>query len=245
MKSLCLSLAASAIIVTASIPSQPVHAADAVLCVNCGSEITQIANKLTMVQQLATQAEQLKTQIGQFENMVTNTKSVTQNLWGNTMADLQRVNSLFQQSKALAYTISNLDSQFAQRYKGYTGYLGGKQNFQTKYQQWSQEASNNNLYALKAAGLQNSAMASENALMQQLQGMSGSAEGQKQAIQVANMIAAQNVNQIQKLRQMVMTQVQLEANYYQQQQDRADADEARHRQFVSGTHVSSKDGKQY
>jgi type IV secretion system protein TrbJ len=245
MKQWWVSLAIGCVIVASTFPVAPSHATDAVLCVNCGSEVTQVLNKLTMLKQLATQAQQLQTQIGQYQNMLTNTKSVTQNLWGNTMADLQRVNTLFQQSKALAYTVSNLDSQFAQRYGGFNSYLSGKPNFQTKYQQWSQEASNNNLYALKAAGLQNASMSDENALMQQLQGMSGSAQGQKQAIQVANMIAAQNVSQIQKLRQLVMTQVQLEANYYQQLQDRQDAEEARHRQFISGSRVPNTDGRQF
>lgn len=240
------SLAFSIALVAASIYfARPAHSADAVMCVNCGSEITQLANKLTMLKQLANQAQQLKTQISQYDNMITNSKGVSQNVWGNAMGDLQRINALFQNSKALAYSAKSLDAQFANRYQGYKGYLSGKVNLQNKYQQWSQEANDNALYALKAAGAQNMAFQDENALMQQLQAMSGSAEGRMQAMQIANMMAAQNIQQIQKLRQLLMAQLQMQANYYQLQKDKEDAAEAAHARFVKATPVSETDGRKF
>lgn len=233
-------------LVTASFLSvKPAPAADAVMCVNCGSEITQLANKLTMLKQLANQAQQLRTQISQYENMITNSKGVSQNIWGNAMGDLQRINALFQNSKALAYSAKSLDAQFANRYQGYKGYLNGKLNIQNKYQQWSQEANDNTLYALKAAGAQNMAFQDENAVMQQLQAMSGSAEGRMQAMQIANMMAAQNIQQIQKLRQLLMAQLQMQANYYQLQKDKEDAAEAAHARFVKVNPVSESDGRKF
>jgi len=245
MKSSLLSLSACGFLIFGSLPLPQSQATAPVFCVNCSSEVTQILTKATLAQQLLTQAQQLQTQLSQLQNMVTNTKSLNQNLWGNVVSDLQQVNNLFQQSKALGYTVSNLDAQFAQRYSGFTSYMSGKTNFLNKFQQWSQEARNNNLYTLKALNAQNSAMPSENAVMNQIQAMSGTAVGQKQAIQAANMIAAQTTQQIQKLRQLVMAQAQLEANYYQQLQDKEDASEARHQQFVSGKMVPYNNGRQF
>ena len=239
-----LAISASLLIVSVYL-ARPTHAADAVMCVNCGSEITQLANKLTLLKQVANQAEQLKTQISQYDNMVTNSKGVSQNIWGNAMGDLQRINALFQNSKALAYSAKSLDAQFSNRYQGYRGYLNGKVNLQNKYQQWSQEANDNALYALKAAGAQNMAFQDENTLMQQLQAMSGSAEGRMQAMQIANMMAAQNIQQIQKLRQLLMAQLQMQANYYQLQKDKEDAAEAAHARFVKVTPVSETNGRRF
>jgi type IV secretion system protein TrbJ len=221
------------------------RAADAVMCVNCGSEVTQLANKLTMLKQLATQAQQLQAQVNQYQDMVLNTKGVSNQLWGNALGDLQKVNSLIQQSRALAYSARNLDGQFAQRYQGYKHYAAGRVNSTDKYNQWSQEASDNALYALKAAGLQNASLQDENALMAQIQSLAGSASGRMQALQIGNMMASQNVQQIQKLRQLVMTQIQMEANFYQMQQDKADAMEAEHQRFINASTVPSNDGRKF
>jgi P-type conjugative transfer protein TrbJ len=239
-------LASLGIILVLSTRLESVQAADAVMCVNCSSEVTQLASKLTMLKQLATQAQQLKAQLNQYQNMVMNTKGVSNQLWGNALGDLQKVNSIIQQSRALAYSAKNLDTQFAQRYQGYNGYVAGRTNSTNKYNQWSQEGHDNALYALKAAGAQNVSLQDENALMAQIQSMAGSATGRMQALQLGNMMASQNIQQIQKLRQLVMTQIQMEANYYQMQQDKADAMQAEHQRFINNAStVPSNDGRKF
>ena len=167
------------IILALSTTIESVQAADAVMCVNCSSEVTQLASKLTMLKQLSTQAQQLQAQLNQYQNMVTNTKGISNQLWGNALGDLQKVNSLIQQSRALAYSAKNIDTQFAQRYQGYKNYAAGRMNSADKYSQWSQEGSDNALYALKAAGAQNASLQNENALMAQIQSMAGSASGRR------------------------------------------------------------------
>ena len=242
MKSWLVSLGVFLALITTFESAQ---AADAVMCVNCSSEVTQLASKLTMLKQLSTQAQQLQAQLNQYQNMVTNTKGISNQLWGNALGDLQKVNSLIQQSRALAYSAKNLDTQFAQRYQGYKNYVAGRMNSADKYSQWSQEGSDNALYALKAAGAQNASLQNENALMAQIQSMAGSASGRMQALQLGNMMASQNIQQIQKLRQLVMTQIQIEANYYQMQQDKADAMQAEHQRFVNAPTVSSSNGRKF
>jgi P-type conjugative transfer protein TrbJ len=207
--------------------ANPVQAADAVVCVNCSSEVTQLLNKATMVKQLATQAQQLQAEISQFQDMVTNSKGVSTQIWGKAMQDFAQLQSLMQRSKALAGSASNLDGQFSSRYGTYGNYLNqkmGTHDWHNKYSQWSQEGSDNALYTLKGLGLQASQMQNEQALMKNLQGMAGSASGRMQALQVANMISAQNVDQVFKLRQLMMMQLQMQANYLAQQQDKAAAD---------------------
>lgn len=226
----------------------PVQSQQAMYCTNCGTEWTQLANKLMMVKQLAQQASQIQNQIQQYENMVQNTKSVPQHLWGNAMNDFQRINSLLKQSKALAYSAGNLDSQFSQRYQGYQGYATSRLNnksWQNKYNQWSQESSDNALFALKAANMQNASMQDENALMHNLQAMSHTSQGRMEAMQIANMMAAQNIEQIQKLRQLMMTQLQMQANYYQLQQDKEDAARAEHDFFIRMNKIPSNNGRKF
>lgn len=226
----------------------PTQAQQAMYCTNCGTEWTQLLNKAMMVKQLATQAQQLQSQISQYQNMVQNTQGVSQHLWGNAMGDFQRLTQLLQQSKALAFSAGNLDSQFAQRYQGYKAYSNSQMTngtWQNKYNQWSKEASDNALYALKSANEQYTAMQGEQDLMKRLQGMSQTTQGRMEAMQIANMMAAQSIEQIQKLRQLMMTQLQMQANYYQLQQDKEDAAQAAHERFMSTPRVSTNDGRKF
>jgi P-type conjugative transfer protein TrbJ len=207
----------------------PSPAADAVVCVNCGTEYTQLLNKASMLKQIAQQAEQLKTELAQYADMLNNSKGVSIQVWGKALQDFRQLQQLMAKSKALAYSASNLDGQFASKYSTYDAYLTrqmGTSAWQNKYSQWSKEGTDNALYTLKGLGIQAEQMQEEQALMQRLQGMAGSAEGRMQALQVANMMASQNVDQVFKLRQLMMMQLQMQANYMAQQQDQAAAERA-------------------
>ena len=198
------------------------EAADAVFCTNCANVWTQLLERATQIQQAANQAQQLQTQIQQYENMIQNTKSLATQYFSPVMQDVQSVQNLLSQSKAIMSTAKNMDQIFSQNYKTYANYMktalkGG--DWQNKYNQWSQQANDNALYTLKAVGLQSSQLGNDQALMQKLQSMAGSTTGQMEALQVANQMTAQSVAEIQKLRQLVMLQIQMQGNYLAQQQD--------------------------
>lgn len=246
MSRLWPNLAAAFTIVILSLQALPSEGLDAVYCTNCGTEWTQLANKLAMAKQLATQTQQLQTQLNTYKDMLTNSKGFSTQIWGKAMNDFQQLNSLLKQSKALAYSAGNLDEQFGSKYGTYDFYMSkkmGASDWKNKYAQWSKESSDNTLYALKGIGLQASQMQDEQAMMHQLQAMAGSAEGRMQAMQVANMMAAQNVEQVQKLRQLMMMQLQMQANYIAQQQDKEAAQQAASQNYFRRHHAKvTQDG---
>jgi len=210
------------------------RSADAVFCVNCGNELTQLANKITLIKQLAQQAEQLKTEINQYDDMLTNSKGISTQLFGKALQDFETLQGIIQQSKALAFSASDLDQQYASRYGTYSQYLNQNLNihqFQDKYAQWSMETSDNAKYALKGLGLQASQLQNDQGLLEKLQGMAASVEGRNQALQVANMIAAQQVDQTMKLRELMMLQLQTQANFMATQQDQNVLQEAIRRDY--------------
>ena len=187
------------------------------------TEWTQIANNIQLVNQYARQGQQLARQIQQYQDQVQNTARVPAQVWGQTLANLQQVNTLLAQARSLAYTSANLNQQFGQRYKTYGVYAGQALTPATlaqKYVQWSAEANDNALYALRAANTQSTQMATEDADLQALERMAVSASGRMQAIQVGNQFAAQSARQVQKLRQLMMLQMQVTANAHQLAQDR-------------------------
>jgi P-type conjugative transfer protein TrbJ len=211
------------------LPSQTAHGLDAVYCTNCGTEWTQLMNKAMMVKQLANQAQQLSTQINQYKDMLTNSNGVSQHLWGKAMSDFNQLNQLMGRSRSLAYSAGDLDGQFGNRYGTYDAYLNkkmGASDWKNKYAQWSKEGNDNALFTLKGLGLHASQLQNDQLLQQRLQGMASSAQGRMEALQVANMMAAQNADQLMKLRELMMLQLQMQANFIAQQQDRQAAQDA-------------------
>jgi type IV secretion system protein TrbJ len=223
------------------------RAADAMYCVNCGTEWTQLFNKATQLKQLAQQAAQLKTEISQYEDMLLNSKGLSSHVWGKALQDFKSLQSLMQQSKALAYTASDLDSEYASRYGTYNQYISqnlGRHTWQNQYSQWSTQGADNTLYTLKGLGLQASQLQNDQQLLSQLQGMATSAEGRMQAAQITNMLASQNVEQLMKLRELMMMQLQMQANYLSQQQAKEDLRQAGSDRFVQ-IHDASMQGERF
>lgn len=88
--------------------------------------------------------------------------------------------------------------------------------------------------ALDAASLQNTQLSSEEDLIEQLQDMSQSSDGQLKAIQVGSQIAAMQVQQLMKLRQLMMADMQSKAAFQAQQISQAD-EQNRALGFFQGT----------
>ncbi len=223
--------------------------AQVVTCVNCGTEFTQLANNLQLADQLARQVQLVQQSIRQSENLLLNTTGLKAFAFGNAVNDLRQVTSLLGQAKSLSFTSAGLDGQFAQKYKNYNVYVSQKLNAEgldQKYQQWSEDTNSSVLTTLKAANLQSTQMeGDEETLFKQLEDMSTTAEGRMQAIQVANQIAIAAARQTQKLRQLMLVQLQLQANFIQTQIDRQSAGEAGWRNFTKGESVSAANGGRY
>jgi P-type conjugative transfer protein TrbJ len=236
---LCLSLAVAS----------PPATALVVTCTNCGTEFTQLANNLQLADQLARQVELVQQAIRRHETMALNTTGFEAQAFGNPLAELRQVTALLDQTRSLSVTSADLDGQFAEKYQDYDAYLADKLDTQAlgaKYQQWSKDTNSSVLTTLKAANIQARQIEGDEAsLFTELEGLSDTAEGRMQAIQVANQIALAAARQTQKLRQLMMMQLQLQANFIQTQMDRQAAEEAAYRNFVTSGRdaIKAGDGK--
>lgn len=208
--------------------------AQTVYCTNCASQWTQLRQQADQALQLLRQAEQLQVQMQSYEQMMKDGLELPSNLFGDVARDLNSINSLIERGQSLAYTASNLDEQFAQRYGSFEGYRQAgvsDAQLQDKYRQWSEDSRSSVLTTLQALGVQSRDMNSEAALLRQLQARAGNAQGQMQAISVGNELAAENIAQMQRLRQLLMLQVQLQAQAIQTDADRDAVGAARAAEF--------------
>jgi P-type conjugative transfer protein TrbJ len=173
------------------------------------TEYTQILNYLQLIGSLEKQVLMVENQLTQIADMAKHGVTITNQLFGTVASDISNLNQIVKTGQSLSYTMSNLDGTFRLRFPGYSS----STNYGQSYQTWSQTSLDSTRGALNAAGLQNSQFSSDQALLKTLQGQSQSAVGRMQAIEVGNQIAENQAEQLMKLRQLMMADMQSKASY--------------------------------
>ena len=199
MKKLLLKAGAASLILAASAPSFAGAVAGA-------TEPTQILNNIQLVLQYAQQVQMV-------ENQLQELATLPGQVWGTAQSDLSSLTQVVSAGQALSYTMQNVDQQFKQQYPGYQPGT----NYSNSYQQWSNNTLDNVRAALNAANLQSSQFSDERSALNAIQAMANNPAGQTQAIQAGTMIASQQVDQLQKLRQLMMAQMQSQGTYMAEQ----------------------------
>lgn len=169
------------------------------------TEWTQIANNVQLITTYIRQGEELRQKILMVADMAKQATELPMQIFGPIMAEISNLHSVVQNGRALAYSMANLDAEFRNRFTGY-GYAGNA--WYLKYRDWAQTSLDSSLGALKAANIQASQMNSEEAILRQLRTMSSSSDGRLKAIQVANQINEQMIQQMMKLRQIMLADLQ-------------------------------------
>ena len=225
----------------------PAHAIT-VYCTNCSTVFSQATQVAKEIETAINTAQQLQTQIQQYQNMVTQGLSLPSSMFNRITGDFQRIQQLYQQSKALAGNVANFDQQFRNQFGDYNRYLSQVgQNptyMQDNYKRWNEQGSDAMRVAMQAAGMNVSAIADEDAMMAQLVARSQNAQGRMQAIQAGNEIAAQQVQQLQKLRQLLNDSVQSQSMWYAQNIERQAVDDAFRQKFRQGQ-IQNSSGKAF
>ncbi|HHE3712885.1 TPA: P-type conjugative transfer protein TrbJ [Pasteurella multocida] len=191
------------------------------------SVVQNTITALNTVQQYMQQIQEYKTQLLQYENQLKNSLAPAAYIWSEalkTMNDLQRtVNDL----KALRSQLGDVntylekfgDISYYQNASCYTNQSRCHEEFHKQRQEFSklQKAANDAL--TKGISAQNDAIIYDSQKLQQLQSRAQTAQGQMEALQYANQLAAAQNNQMLQFRQIML--VQMEALNTAQQVDNA------------------------
>lgn len=181
------------------------------------TEFTQILNNTELVAQVLTAKEQLET-------MITNLKKL-QSFVGNgagLLDTLKELNSVVQYGQALAYNADNLAQQFSERFQDFDQFAakltadGGKYDVaysKDRYQKWARQNLDNVHSALRAANLQSKYFATDAQTIKEIERKAQTAAGRDQLLQAGIEIAAQQAQQMVQLRQLIASDMQLQANY--------------------------------
>mgnify|MGYP000203369673 CR=1 FL=1 len=227
------------------------------------SEPTQILNNIQLILSYGKQAEEVSKSIQQIQNqvlqyqqlvaqtqdMVNNTLALPSHIWGDAQAALTQLANVVQTGQAIAYSMGNVDTEFQNKFQSYDDHLVrdyNRANFGAEYREWSNTNRDSIRGALLSANLQADQFATENSTLAQIQTLSQSSTGRLQAIQAGSMIAAQQVRQIQKLRQLVMAQIQLSAAAEASIQEEKDRNQAINDNYYQAPiTVTPTDGTRY
>ena len=203
----------------------------------------QVDNQLTQISQLA---EQIQNQLNIYENMLQNTAQLPDHIWGQVESDLNQLRDIIDQGQSISFSMGSADDVLKQRFQSYADLQTAAANgtdLSSNYARWSDTNRDTIASTLKAASLTADQFDSEESTMKELRGMSESADGQMKALQVGHQIAAQQVDQMQKLRGLVSQQMTMMGTWLQTEQSDKDLAQVRRDRFFNAEVKSIPEGQ--
>jgi len=165
---------------------------------------------------------------------------------------IENSKDLVKQGNALAYGAADLERTMKDKYKNYKDYLAGfagnptRTDYETAYRDWSKTHTSNVRQILLAQGLHGEEFSDDEAMLKTLKDKSRTAEGRMQVLQTGQQIATENVNQLQKLKLLMIEQTNLHAGYFADKQAQKSYKEAAKSKFYENKNDTIiDDGKGY
>jgi len=205
------------------------------------TEITQLLNHGELVSQYIRQGQQLSNQIQTLNEMLRNGKALPSQRFGTIATDLNSLANIVQGGQALAYSLTNLDSKFRAAFPGYGSVPNS---YYPSYKNWAQTALDTTLGVLRAAGLQNQQLTNEQGLLNSIRNMAATSDGHMQALQVMGAVSEQQVQQLMKLRQIMLADMSSKQAYQAAVIQRQAASEAATERFFTAGQATG-DGRAF
>jgi len=171
--------------------------------------IQNFMTQLRAVQSNANEAMQLARQLDQLRYMAQNTEALAGGNWDLSLESIDRLGSLLESGQSLAVSAGDFDRLFRQQYPDYDPGA----NYGDQYNQWLNGSRDSILGAMRVANMQVQGVNDERQAMTALRQAARSTTGQKAALDAANQIALAQVDQMQKLRGLMIAQQQATGSY--------------------------------
>ena len=188
------------------------------------TEITQLSNHVELVAQLDQLVQQLSTVKDQLTNMLNNSNPLVMFQSTDISKDLSQLLELSQKGESISFTEENIDSQFDTKYPGYTNDEEVK-DFSAAYKEWSDSSMDGLKKLIQTTKQQSDDFQEEDNTLNNLRDSSQFSTGRMQALQVGNEIATEQVKQMEKLRELMMSQSQAQYSYMASERSEKDTDE--------------------
>jgi P-type conjugative transfer protein TrbJ len=218
------------------------------VCTNCATEPTQISIKLMHDLEYAKQLLQYAIQVQHLADALKNTAHGGAASLTNIAGDLNELANVVQGGRALAYSLGNQDVVFRQTFPGYQPWTPGPGpvgTYANKYAVWAETSLATTQGILRGAGIQGKLLATEQGVLGILRALSAAnILNRNDAINMSGQLAAEQVGQLQKLRELQLEDMTSKAAFQGYVIQRQAASEAATQWFFTGGPVTS-DGKTY
>lgn len=235
---------ASSLAVALALAPAPVRQARgqaAVACVNCASQINQLVEMARQAQQLSEAITMRIAQANMLRYQIQNMASLPGQVWHNIEANFNATRSLFDRGSQLALNAGMVSSQL----QSYRSYLGQVIEMPSQYQRWSMQANDSVTASLAGLGLQRDQMSTDRQIVDAIRARSAGADGAVRAIQANTEMGSAQVNELHRLREIMLADAQLNANTLQMQADRAAVGQALHDQFLYAPRAAMTGNQRY
>ena len=192
----------------------------AVFCTNCSTSLTQGAIKVTQDLAYAKQLLQWAIQAQQLADALQNTAHGGRATLTDISADLTQLANVVQGGQALAYSLGNQDVLFRQTYPGYRtlGAAAGLPpvagTYASQYAQWAQTSLATTQGILRGVGVQGRMLATEQGVLSVIRALTASnLLNRNDAINASGQLAAEQIAQLQKLRELQLEDMTSKAAY--------------------------------
>ena len=200
-----------------------------VTCVNCSTVWTQMMDRITNLEELSNavktyheameqtqkQIQILQTTIQQYENMLKNTANLPQNILGEMKGTFSQLAQLTNNLNIQKGDYMAMGQVFDDVYPGLgiiKGLAGGDSDMTVDeiWEKWSAEVDRAALATFQVTGNQLRDMAENSeALDNQVSRLLSTPEGQMQALQSGNSLAAIQIDELRQLRMLMATNIQM------------------------------------
>lgn len=175
--------------------------------------LQDLKTALNSVTSLTNQARQIQQQIAMIKNQVKNSTTISNYQWQNIQNVMQQMAATSQQAQSISYSVSDLNQRFQKTYPNYSDGHPNTAHYTETTQQWHRTTLATLQQSLQAMHVDAQHFQQENQLMSQLKNQGQTATGRLQALQVLSEMSAENINQLQAMKRVMMTQANAQTAY--------------------------------
>lgn len=245
-KRICRTLAAAAFGLVATHANAQLFGGGVVVCANCSTEPTQLGIQAIHDLEYAKQLLQYAMQVQQLADQIKQAAHIGPAALTNIGGDLAMLANVVQGSNALAYSLGQQDVAFRTIFPGYQPAALGSApvpgSFQSQYQQLAATSLATTQGILRGVGVQGKLLQTEQGVLSVLRMLSASnVLDRNNAINLSGQLAAEQVGQLQKLRELLLEDMTSKAAYQGYQIQKDAASEQANQWFFNGGTVTADD----
>ncbi len=190
--------------------------------------VIDVANWIQNYAQYVEAYQQTTGQLEMVEYMTQNLMTHGSPRWGEVASLINRLQAAVQTGHSIAYSMADLATVFEERFPGYRS----PENFPNRFEEWSTTALDTLRGVLVATSINASDVSSVQGALDALRALNASSTGRMQVLQVANMIASYQVEELTKLRQLIASSTNAQTVYLASQEAKEAGAQASFSQFI-------------